>query len=152
MTPIQLLKQLAFDAQRVKYPSVPEAAITIPKYTDKTANGLTRCVIDFIKLSGYQAERINTMGRPIDRRKEVRDVLGRTRTIGSVEYIRTTGTRGSADVHATIRGRSVKIEVKMQDKQSEAQKQYELSIRSAGGVYWIVRSFDEFYQKYLTLL
>jgi hypothetical protein len=152
MNNIEILKQLALDQMSAKHPNVKRSYLVIPKYSDRTANGLTRCIIDFIRLDGYQAERINTMGRTIDNRKRVTDVLGRTKLIGSTTYIPTTGTKGSADISATIRGRSVKVEVKVgKDRQSPEQKAYELSIVSSGGIYWIVRSFDEFYNKYLTL-
>ena len=91
------------------------------------------------------------MGRMIDNTKVVTDALGNQRRIGSMTYIPTTGTKGSADVSATIQGRSVKIEVKIKDRQSEAQKEYQQRIETAGGVYWLVRSFDEFYGKFITL-
>ena len=128
-----------------KYPEFPTNAYPEPKYTDKTANGLTKCIIDFITFSGGQAERINTMGRMLDNTKVVTDVLGNKKMIGSKKYIPTTGTKGSADISATIRGRSVKIEVKIgADRQSEHQKQYEQAITSAGGVYVIAKDFDGF--------
>jgi hypothetical protein len=40
----------------------------------------------------------------------------------------------------------------MKDKQSDAQKQYQLRIEQAGGQYWIVRNFEEFYNKYINLI
>ena len=131
------------------YPNVPKYAISAPKYEDKTANGLTKCVKEFLELSGYQAERINTMGRPIDNRKQVTDVIGRTKTIGSMTWGKSTATKGSADISATILGRSVKIEVKIgKDRQSEDQKIYQSNIESSGGQYWIVKNFDDFMKKY----
>jgi len=83
----------------------------------------------------------------IDNRKVVTDVLGRKGTIGSMSYIPTTGTKGSADISATVHGRSLKLEIKIgKDRQSDAQKAYEQSITSAGGVYLIVRTMDQFVQ------
>ena len=35
------------------------------RYRDDNANALTRCVIDFLNLSGHMAERINCTGRYI---------------------------------------------------------------------------------------
>jgi hypothetical protein len=59
--------------------------------------------------------------------------------------LRDTGTPGSADISATIYGRSVKIEVKIgKDKQSVVQKQYQLMIEAAGGIYIISKTFDDF--------
>jgi hypothetical protein len=95
------------------------------------------------------------MGRMKDNKKEVKDVLGRTRIVGSVEWQKGTGTKGSADISATIKptwskfGISVKIEVKYaKDRQSEDQKLYEQSINQAGGVYIIIRSLGDLMQWY----
>jgi len=149
MKAIDRLKELKLNASIRDHPSVPRYAIALPKYEDKTANGLTKCVIDYLQLSDHQAERINTMGRPIDNRKQVTDVLGRTKTIGSMTWGKSTATKGSADISATISGRSVKIEVKIgKDRQSEDQKVYQANIEKSGGQYWIVKNFDDFIKKY----
>jgi hypothetical protein len=123
---------------------MPKDYVPRHKYTDTTANGLTRCVVDWINFHGGQAERINTTGRVIDNSVVVSDIFGNTRKIGSSKYIKGTGTRGSADISATIQGRSVKIEVKMKDKQSAHQIQYQQAIEKAGGQYWLCHNFDEF--------
>ena len=53
--------------------------------------------------------------------------------------------KGTADVSATIQGKSVKIEIKIgKDRQSEEQKKYQQQIIKAGGYYFIATSFDEF--------
>jgi hypothetical protein len=86
------------------------------------------------------------MGRMLDNRKTYTDVIGRTKTIGSTKYIPTTGTKGSADISATINGRSVKIEVKYgKDRQLKDQKTYQEQVERAGGVYYIAKDFDSFY-------
>jgi hypothetical protein len=94
MKPLDILKQLKQESMLKSYPNVPKYAISAPKYEDKTANGLTKCVKEFLELSGHQAERINTMGRPIDNRKQVTDVIGRTKTIGSMTWGKSTATKG----------------------------------------------------------
>ena len=146
MKALDILKNQKFAQLREKYPSLPEYAIKKTKYTDKTANGLTKCIIDFIILNGCHAERINIEGRLIDERKHVTNVVGITKVIGSMKYIPTTGTKGSADISATIKGRSVKIEVKIgKDRQSDHQKRYQEMIERAGGVYIIAKDFQGFY-------
>ena len=145
MTPIDQLKALSLQQNRLKHPNFPDNYRPVPKYSDKTANGLTKCIIDWINFNGYQAERISTMGRVLDNRKTYTNVIGQNVTIGSTQYIPGTGTKGSADISATIKGRSVKIEVKIgKDKQSDAQKKYQADIERSGGVYLIARNFDEF--------
>lgn len=118
------------------------------KFEDRTANGLTKCVIAWINLNGGQAERISSTGRYIDDSKIVTDVLGNRKKIGTGKYIPGNGTKGTADISATIYGRSVKIEIKINDKQSDVQKKYQESIEKAGGIYAIVRNFDEFMELY----
>jgi hypothetical protein len=128
--------KLANDIER--HPSFPEAYFVKKKWDDKTANGLTKAITSFIQFNGFQAERINTMGVARENKRTDGKVIGVTWTKG-------TTTAGSADISATIRGRSVKIEVKVgKDRQSDAQKRYQESIERAGGVYMIARDFDTF--------
>ena len=128
--------KLANDIER--HPSFPEAYFVKKKWDDKTANGLTKAITSFIQFNGFQAERINTMGVARENKRTDGKVIGVTWTKG-------TTTAGSADISATIRGRSVKIEVKIgKDRQSDAQKRYQESIERAGGVYMIARDFDTF--------
>jgi hypothetical protein len=120
------------------------------KFNDNTANELTKSVIRHINLIGGQAERISNTGRYIDNSKIVTDVLGNRKKIGSGKYIKGTGTNGTADISATFKGKSIKIEIKMKDKQSEVQKEYQQAIERAGGIYFICHTFDEFLEKFNT--
>jgi len=143
------LEALAWEVKRQRFPDVPDYILVSEKYRDDSANGLTRCVIAYIRLRGGQAERINTMGRPIDQRKTFTDVLGHTHQVGSVKWIPGTSTRGSADISATIQGRSVKIEIKSgADRQSDAQKRYAQDVEAAGGVYYVCKDFTSFVEWY----
>ena len=151
MTPLQQLTELDWQI-RCSESRMPPEYIVRTKYTDKTANSLTKAIVKWINLNGYQAERISTSGRWVDNSKVVTDVLGNQKKIGSGKYIKGSGTKGSADISATIKGRSIKIEVKMKDKQSEAQVEYQKAIERAGGIYFIAKDFDSFYEFYTTLV
>jgi hypothetical protein len=149
MKGIELLKQLHLNQNKLLYPSLPDYARFKPKYSDKTANGLTKCIKDYIEFNGGQAERINNTGRQIDDRTSVTDIFGNVRTIGSVMWIKGTGKNGTADISATIQGRSVKIEVKIgRDKQSYAQKEYQQQVEKSGGLYFIAKDFESFLKWY----
>jgi hypothetical protein len=150
MTLKDLTEQLwAIDCSKTKMP--PDYVVRT-KFSDKTANGLTKAIVAFLKLNGCQAERISNMGRYIDDSKIVTDVIGFQRKIGSGKYIKGTGTNGTADISATIKGKSVKIEVKIgKDRQSDAQKKYQADIERAGGLYWIAKDFDGFIIQYTLL-
>jgi hypothetical protein len=144
-----LLNELHLKVQHERFPSMPVHCIPPYKKSDNSTNGLTSCVIDFINYSGYQAERINTTGRMLNNKKVITDVVGFKRKIGTDKWIKGTGTKGSADISSTIKGKSVKIEIKFdKDRQSEAQKDYQKAIENAGGTYIIVRNFDDFIHWY----
>lgn len=143
------LKQMALDEKKRLHPTLPPYALYVKPYSDKTANQLTRAIIDFLRLKGHQAERIAVMGRYIDNSKVVTDVIGTTRRIGSGKWIPGSMQKGSADISAIVNGRPWKIEVKIgKDRQSEDQKNYQCQVEKAGGYYSIVKSFEEFFNQY----
>lgn len=150
--PIKQLETLAFEQLRAKYPNTPVQYLPPCKYSDKGANQLTRCVLDWLKLNGHFAQRVNTTGLPVDQRKTFTDVLGNTRQIGSITWRKSNTELGASDVIANLNGRFVAIEIKQKDKQSEHQKQYQHKVESANGTYLIVRSFEEFYNWYKNFL
>jgi hypothetical protein len=140
---VKELEALAFYNHKKQYPNFPYPIK--PKYTDSDKNGLTRCVLDYIVLKGQQAERINSTGAIKDSRTTSTDVLGNSRTVGSVQWIKSTTQTGTADISATIQGHSVEIEIKCKatgDRyQSEGQKVYQKHI----GVYLIITTFEDLY-------
>jgi hypothetical protein len=149
---LKSLRELALTHSRGKHPNFPESARYIKPYSDKTANGLQRAIIDFLVFNGHQCERIAVTGRYIDSSKVITDTLGFKKRIGSGKWIPGSMTPGSADLSAVILGRAVKLEIKIKDSQSEVQKKYQEQIEKAGGLYWLVRSFAEFLSLYNQLI
>jgi hypothetical protein len=137
---------------------IPESARFAPAYNDKTANELTKSIIDWLRLNGHQAERISVTGRYINNSRIVYDCLGRSKRIGQGKYIPASMQKGTADISSTIKnkngiGLSVKIEVKIgNDRQSEAQKQYQKQIEQSGGFYFIAKNFESFFNWYKSII
>jgi len=149
---IKILQELDWEL-RCSKTKMPKEYVPKTVFNDNTANSLTKAIVTWINLNGYQAERISTTGRYIDNSKIVTDVLGNKKRIGSGKYIKGSGTNGSADISATIKGRSIKIEVKIgKDRQSDAQKEYQAMIERAGGIYFIAKDFDEFMMFYKSIV
>jgi hypothetical protein len=99
----------------------------IPKVA--TANGLTRFIENYINWMGWRATRINTTGR----------------VVGG-KYIYGTTRRGTADISATIKGRSCMFEIKLgKDRASEFQLKEQANERAAGGEYYFVHTPEEFF-------
>lgn len=101
-----------------------------------TANGLTTFVSNYLNWLGHRATRINVSGRKVGNK-----------------WIRSSTRKGTADISATIKGRSVMLEIKIgKDKPSEFQLAEQMKERNAGGVYEFVSSVDEFFMLYDNLL
>jgi hypothetical protein len=146
MKALDKLKELHLAKQIKDYPTYPVNYIGPYKHKPNSTNGLTRCVEDFINLSGYFCERTGNEGRVIDNRKTYTDVIGQRKTIGSVQRIKSTQTNGTSDLKAVIKGQMIAIEIKYgKDSQSKAQKEYQERIENSGGIYLIVKDFDTFY-------
>lgn len=97
-----------------------------------TANGLTTFVTNYLNWLGHRATRINVSGRKV-----------------GDKWIRSSTRKGTADISATVKGKSVMIEIKIgRDKASEFQLAEQIKERKAGGVYEFVGSVDEFFMLY----
>ncbi|GAB4038656.1 hypothetical protein [Spirosoma jeollabukense] len=117
-----------------RYPNVPASFRPKPKYEDRTANGLTRCILDFIKFSGGFATRIQSQG-------QYRPGAGGRKGM----YTYGTTRKGTADIHAVINGLHLSLEIKVgADRMSDAQRQMQADIQKAGGLYYVARDFDSF--------
>jgi hypothetical protein len=139
------LKALELETLKTKYPSMNPNYLPSTDWSDNSANSLTKSIIFYINATGNQAERIGNQGQY----REGNKIQVGT---GEIAYTKQLpgkwtpgqGTKGTADISATINGKSVKIEVKQKDKQSDVQKKYQESIEKAKGVYVIMRNFDDF--------
>jgi hypothetical protein len=97
-----------------------------------TANGLTLFICNYINWMGYRATRISTTGRQVGGR-----------------WIYGTTRKGTADISATLKGRSCMFEIKVgKDKASEFQLKEQAKERAAGGEYYFTHSPDEFFEQY----
>jgi hypothetical protein len=147
------LKALELETLKAKYPSMNPNYLPSTEWSDNSANSLTKSIIFYINATGNQAERIGNQGQY---REGAKIQVG----TGEIAYTKQLpgkwtpgqGTKGTADISATINGKSVKIEVKYgRDRQSDAQKQYQQKIETAKGIYYIARDFDSFVEWYDTL-
>lgn len=148
---IKILEKLAWNEKVSQNPNMPRHCLVVPKFSDKKANDLTKAVIKFISLMGYQGERISVTGRKVASAKKVRDTFtGESKIVGKDKYIKSSMRKGSADISSVIEGHSVKIEIKVgKDWQSDHQKEYQAEVEQAGGTYLIVRTFDQFYNWFM---
>lgn len=150
MTWKEQLRTLKLQDLKRKYPAAYEASggddFILKPMSDKTANGLTKCIIDWITLKGGYANRINTQGQArVNKIPRYNILTGKTEYRDSVTWTPSTTRIGTPDIDAIIQGKAVKIEVKIgKDKLSEAQKKHLEDIARAGGMYFVARDMDSF--------
>lgn len=143
MKPLQILQQLATEDNRKRHPDFPDAYRPMKKYQTSTANGLTKAVVDFLNFSGHFASRINNTGTWVKERGNPNGGF----------YRPSTQTKGIADISANINkggiAHAVWIEVKIgKDRMSTAQYEFKEKVERAGAKYWVIKSFDDFFEKY----
>lgn len=152
MKATKVLREKSRDFVSRKYPHVPAHGLPNKQIKTSSSNGLTSAVLQWLQLNGHWATRINTTGRWMPGQSVV-DAIGRTRQMQG-QYIPGTTRNGTADIHSVINGRHISLEVKIgRDRMSEAQKATQRDIEASGGIYLVIRSFDEFmtFYKEITL-
>ena len=124
------LSKLANELKAQKYSDLPSFALVKKVFKDKTANELTKTIIwDMYWVREGVAYRINN-GAVFDKKRQV--------------YRKGVQRKGIPDIIGIINGRFIGIEVKIgADRQSADQKEIEKEIKEAGGVYFIVKSYDD---------
>lgn len=114
-----------------RYPQQPRHTVPKPNFRDDSTNELTKCIISYCKINNIFIERVANTGRNLNGK-----------------WIKGTGTKGTADLHAIHNGKPLKIEVKCKatkDRQSKEQKQYQINVEKAGAKYLIVREFKDLF-------
>jgi hypothetical protein len=125
-------KQRYIDAHQLSFSQVVKDAghafkTKVPK---QDTNGLQQTILKFLLWNGHRASRISSAGRYVA--KIQKWIPGPTRS-------------GSADISATIKGRSVMLEAKVDlDTPGPDQLREQELERRAGGVYEFVKSFEQF--------
>lgn len=136
------LKELAKAYSDVMHSKVPEHCRPVKAFSDKTANDLQKAIIAYSKVKGFFAERQGTEGR-YRPGKEYENVLGKKVQMKGT-YLPGHG-KGKADIKAVIKGRAIEIEVKHgYDKLRPEQIEYKSKIETSGGVYLVVKTWDDF--------
>jgi len=151
------LKQLRLADKTERYPASMKTGYfdaVIEVKLPKSAAQMEALLIEFIKLSGFHAQKITTTGVYRDDKKSFKDVVGRTRVIGTGTWTPGTSTKGAADIRATIHGLDFQFEIKFSksDKQKDNQKEFEEDVKRGGGQYFIVRTLDQFLELYYQIM
>lgn len=133
--------------QEANYPTATRDFGCVPtSFPDVSkANGLTRAIINYLTWQGHRATRINSQGQLV--KGAERQPSGNILTVR--QWRPGSTRRGTADISATINGRSVMLEVKTcKDKPSSYQLAEQQRERKAGGIYEFIHTIEEFFTWY----
>lgn len=148
-------RRLQFEEKLRKFPNLykpgDESKYEWPLPSDRKANGLTKLIVGFLKLKGHHANRINTQGQARTGKVQRYEAFSNKAVYDQqIRWTKSTTTKGTADIDAIIFGKSVKIEVKIgRDKMSEDQLRYQVNVEKAGGLYYVARDMQSFYEWYI---
>lgn len=156
---IERLTAAYIEWHKVQYPHFTDENRNIPAFKESSANELTKCIMMWLKVNGHQHERISVTGRYIQQKATTQPVIvqsegcifvvGEYTSAGEGKWIKPSMQVGSADISSTIKGKSVKIEVKYgKDKLSEVQKAYQKNIENSDGFYIVAYNFEVFLREY----
>lgn len=139
------IKELALAYSNKMHSKVPAHCRPMKTFSDKSANDLTKAIIAYAKIKDFFAERQSSEGR-YRPGKEVTNVMGQKKQLPG-QWLPGQGN-GKADIKALIKGRLIEIEVKHgRDKLRPEQIEYKQQIERSGGVYLVVKTWDDFYQQ-----
>ena len=137
------LTKLAMMHKIAKHPMIPLHALPpVRPFSDKKSNELTRAIVEFIRLTGHYADRINNTGiydsktgrwRKGGTRKGISDIIAN-------KMIEHDGRKFSI---------MVAIEVKVgRDKMSDYQLKVQAEVQNSGGVYIIAKTWEQFFEEW----
>lgn len=130
----ELLNQMKIAHWQKEYPNFPLSAMPKPNYQCNSTNGLTACIVDFIRFNGGYVARTNTTG-----------------IMRAGKWTKGGGTKGAADLNCVINGQSVQVEIKFgKDTIRPAQVKQMEKVRAAGGIFYVATDLASFYQWYVS--
>jgi hypothetical protein len=132
---------------KIKYPNAYKDGYYLDPKVPKvdTANGLTTFICNYLAWLNHRATRINVSGRLVDGVEKQPSGA----KIGVKKWIPSSTRKGTADISATIKGRSVMLEIKVgSDRPRPEQLTEQTRERRAGGIYEFIKTPDEFFYLY----
>jgi len=130
-----------------RYPSVPVYAKTQKTFTDNSTNELRDAILAYFDLKGIKAWPVATEGRYIAEKWEANTIGQKVQTQKGMYIPRSKKAVGVADIAVVLppKGRYLAIEQKLgSDRQREGQKEFQQAIEAMGGLYIIVKTWEDF--------
>lgn len=147
MTPKQRYQSAHEQWFREQYPNAYKDGFYLEPKIPKvdTANGLTTFICNYLSWMNHRATRINVSGRLVDGVEKQPSGA----KVGVKKWIPSSTRKGTADISATIKGRSVMIEIKVgRDKPRPDQLSEQIRERNAGGIYEFIGTPEQFFELY----
>lgn len=143
ITALQVLTAMDKVDRENKSPSIPPNYIQGTKFAEKNANNVEKAIEKFASIVGFLAERTKVQGRKMG--ATYKDTAMGRLTVSKEKFVTSTGRKGSSDMKLVIQGQYIACEIKFgRDTQKVDQKKYQADVERNGGVYIIVKTFEDF--------
>jgi hypothetical protein len=140
------LRELSKAISDKNHPNVPLHCRPNKPLSDSSANALTKAIIAYFDYKGIKAWREASEGRYL-KGKEYTDMFGRKKEEKGMYIPRASSNKGAGDIMAVIppHGKMLSVEVKHgKDYQKPDQKEFQKELESMGGIYIIVKTWQDF--------
>lgn len=143
ITALSVLAEMDKIYRERKSPSMPANYIVANKFKEKNANDIEKAIEKFASLVGFLAERTKTQGRLMQASYK-QTAMGRVQT-SKEKFVPSTSRKGSSDIKIILAGQFIACEIKFgNDRQRTDQKKYQEDVERNGGIYLIVKTFEDF--------
>ena len=160
------LTSMHYESIKAKAPGFFEASggysMKIKPYTDTNTNGLTNCVKSFLEFKGHYCIRTNRQGQAKVERIPIggtqRDISGKgAKVYGKISWTKNPEDKAITDLHASIDGLFVAIEIKCaatkdRIKKKSGQLENKIHVENSGGIHLIVTDMESFWVWYHNVL
>lgn len=147
---LKTLKQMAVEYKKYQAPYKPEHLITTKNYSDKNEAELRKSMKDFFFFLGGISEKVRNQGVEVKTKKQQVHHFDGQRQVDGTKKVPSGQFPGTSDQHTIVHSVHPKMEIKIgRDYQSPEQKEYERRVIKAGGLYVIVKSFDDVLNWYI---
>lgn len=141
------LKLLSEAITEKEQANIPVHCRAVKKLSDSSANELTKSILAWFKYQKMIGKKCFAERQGVEGRyrpgAQVTDVLGHKKQMKGM-YL-PASNKGAADIKAMIEGKTIEIEVKHgNDKLRPDQIKYKDKIEAGGGIYLVVKTWEDF--------
>lgn len=150
------LRDILTAHQKAKFPNIPDHCLVVEVFPDVNEKGIKKNIKQWCAAMGFKYSNTDSAATASVKIETLKHASGQDIKKVSVNYKKSEFEVGHADIEISKNNRLWCIEIKAQnkrnkykDRQSEAQKQWQIKSETVyGNAYYICRGMDDFFDLY----